>query len=108
MNPDSSSFDTLAIRSGHRRSPELEHSEPIFATSSFIFENAAQAAARFAAEAGARWLALAVTEANVPANRLYDGLGMTVAGRDARSRENIPKTAMRFLAMGEKAVAAVL
>ncbi len=50
MNPDTSSFDTLAIRSGHRRSPELEHSEPIFATSSFIFENAAQAAARFAGD----------------------------------------------------------
>jgi O-succinylhomoserine sulfhydrylase len=40
-------LDTLAIRSGHRRTNELEHSEPIFATSSFVFENAAQAAARF-------------------------------------------------------------
>jgi O-succinylhomoserine sulfhydrylase len=43
-------LDTLAIRSGHRRTNELEHSEPIFATSSFVFENAAQAAARFAGE----------------------------------------------------------
>jgi O-succinylhomoserine sulfhydrylase len=43
-------LDTLAIRSGHRRTHELEHSEPIFATSSFVFENAAQAAARFAGE----------------------------------------------------------
>ncbi|MDJ0777371.1 MAG: O-succinylhomoserine sulfhydrylase [Gammaproteobacteria bacterium] len=43
-------FDTLAIRSGHTRSAELEHSEPIFATSSFVFENAAQAAARFAGD----------------------------------------------------------
>jgi len=40
-------FDTIAIRSGHRRTAELEHSEAIFATSSFVFENAAQAAARF-------------------------------------------------------------
>ena len=40
-------LDTIAIRSGHRRTNELEHSEPIFATSSFVFENAAQAAARF-------------------------------------------------------------
>lgn len=43
-------FDTLAIRSGQQRSSELEHSEPIFATSSFVFENAAQAAARFAGD----------------------------------------------------------
>ena len=43
-------FDTVAIRSGHRRTQELEHSEPIFATSSFVFENAAQAAARFSGD----------------------------------------------------------
>jgi O-succinylhomoserine sulfhydrylase len=43
-------FDTIAIRSGHRRTAELEHSEAIFATSSFVFENAAQAAARFSGE----------------------------------------------------------
>ncbi len=50
MNPDLTGFETLAIRSGHRRSDELEHSEPIYATSSFVFENAAQAAARFAGD----------------------------------------------------------
>ena len=44
-------LDTVAIRSGHRRTNELEHSEPIFATSSFVFENAAQAAARFSGDA---------------------------------------------------------
>ncbi len=43
-------FDTIAIRSGHRRTAELEHSEAIFATSSFVFENAAQAAARFSGD----------------------------------------------------------
>ena len=43
-------IETLAIRSGHQRSPELEHSEPIFTTSSFVFESAAQAAARFAGD----------------------------------------------------------
>jgi len=47
---DSYGFDTLAIRSGQQRSSELEHSEAIFATSSFVFENAAQAAARFAGD----------------------------------------------------------
>lgn len=41
------SLDTLAIRAGHRRTHEGEHSEPIFTTSSYVFESAAQAAARF-------------------------------------------------------------
>ena len=50
MQHDSYGFDTLAIRSGQQRSSELEHSEAIFATSSFVFENAAQAAARFAGD----------------------------------------------------------
>ena len=38
------------MRTGHRRTPEGEHSEPIFATSSFVFQSAAEAAARFAGE----------------------------------------------------------
>ncbi len=40
-------FDTLAIRAGQHRSDECEHGDPIFATSSFIFRNAAEAASRF-------------------------------------------------------------
>ena len=43
-------LDTLAIRSGINRTAEGEHSEPIFATSSYVFENAAEAAARFSGE----------------------------------------------------------
>jgi len=45
---DSPGFSTLAVRTGHRRTAEGEHSEPIFATSSFVFSSAAEAAARFA------------------------------------------------------------
>ncbi|RMG35382.1 MAG: O-succinylhomoserine sulfhydrylase [Gammaproteobacteria bacterium] len=41
---------TRAIRVGHHRTPEMEHSEPIFATSSFVFGSAAEAAARFAGD----------------------------------------------------------
>lgn len=41
------SLDTLAVRAGQQRSPEGEHSEAIFTTSSFVFGSAAQAAARF-------------------------------------------------------------
>lgn len=43
-------FATLAIRTGHHRTAEGEHSEPIFTTSSFVFANAAEAAARFGGE----------------------------------------------------------
>ena len=45
-----SHVDTLAIRTGHKRTPEGEHSEPIFLTSSYVFDNAADAAARFSGD----------------------------------------------------------
>lgn len=41
------SVDTLAVRAGQVRTGELEHSDPIFPTSSFVYGSAAQAAARF-------------------------------------------------------------
>lgn len=41
-------LDTLAIRAGQARSPEGEHSEAMFLTSSYVFASAADAAARFA------------------------------------------------------------
>jgi O-succinylhomoserine sulfhydrylase len=41
-------FETRAVRSGTLRTPFNEHSEAVFLTSSFVFDNAAQAAARFA------------------------------------------------------------
>ena len=40
-------FATRAIRAGQVRTPEGEQSEPIYSTSSYVFESAAQAAARF-------------------------------------------------------------
>ena len=44
---DQIEFDTLALRAGIHRSQFGEHSEAMYLTSSFVFENAAQAAARF-------------------------------------------------------------
>ncbi len=44
---DAPGLETLAIRSGHVRGPEREHSEPIYTTSSYVFESAEQAAALF-------------------------------------------------------------
>ena len=43
--------DTLAVRAGQVRSSEGEHSEALFLTSSYVFESAADAAARFAGTA---------------------------------------------------------
>ncbi len=43
-------FETLAVRSGIHRSQFMEHSEALYLTSSFVFESAAQAAARFKGE----------------------------------------------------------
>ncbi|MDD2759712.1 MAG: O-succinylhomoserine sulfhydrylase [Methylomonas sp.] len=40
-------LETQAIRAGHRRTHEDEHSIPIFATSSYVFDSAEQASLRF-------------------------------------------------------------
>lgn len=41
---------TLAIRAGHVRTSEQEHSEPIFTTSSFVYGSAAEAERKFSGE----------------------------------------------------------
>jgi len=53
MIPEDMHPDTLAVRAGTRRTSFQEHSEAMFLTSSFVFDSAAEAAARFSgAEAG--------------------------------------------------------
>ncbi|WP_133512712.1 O-succinylhomoserine sulfhydrylase [Candidatus Thiosymbion oneisti] len=47
---DAFELTTLAIRTGHHRTPEGEHGEPIFTTSSYVFTNAREAAARFSGD----------------------------------------------------------
>ncbi len=44
---DNFSLETQAIRAGHNRTHEDEHSMPIFATSSYVFKSAEEAALRF-------------------------------------------------------------
>lgn len=48
--PDDLSVETLSIRAGQLPTDEQSHSEPMFLTSSFVYESAAQAAARFSGE----------------------------------------------------------
>ena len=50
VNTDCFHPDTLAVRAGQCRGPEREHSDPIYTTSSFVFDSAAQAAALFGEE----------------------------------------------------------
>ena len=50
MSLEQPDFDTRAVRAGTLRSEFNEHSEALFLTSSFVFDSAAQAAARFAGE----------------------------------------------------------
>ena len=50
LDDPSLSFETLAVRAGQRRTHEAEHAEPIFPTSSYVFESAAAAKARFTGE----------------------------------------------------------
>ena len=45
-------FASLAVRAGQVRTHEGEHAEPLFLTSSFVFANAAEAAARFSSGEG--------------------------------------------------------
>jgi O-succinylhomoserine sulfhydrylase len=44
-------IETQSVRAGQRRTAEGEHSDPIFATSSYVFGSAAEAADRFAGRA---------------------------------------------------------
>ena len=50
LDPNELDVETLAIRTAQLRTDEMAHSDPIFLTSSFVYENAAQAAARFGGE----------------------------------------------------------
>jgi O-succinylhomoserine sulfhydrylase len=49
-NDNELSIDTLAIRTGQLRTEEMAHSEALFLTSSFVYKDAAQAAARFSGD----------------------------------------------------------
>ncbi len=50
IDPHRYGVNTLAVRAGRQPTAEGEHSEPLFLTSSYVFKDAAQAAARFAEE----------------------------------------------------------
>ena len=99
-------FDTLAVRAGQERSQFNEHSEALYLTSSFVFDNAAQAAARFSgAEAGnvyARFTNPTVTtlQERLAALEGAEGYIATASGMAA-----ILSTVMALMKSGEHIVA---
>ena len=50
IDPRKYGLQTCAVRDGQIRSAEAEHCEPIFASSSYVFQSAAEAAARFSGD----------------------------------------------------------
>ncbi|WIM07033.1 MAG: O-succinylhomoserine sulfhydrylase [Candidatus Nitricoxidivorans perseverans] len=98
---------TLAVRAGQRRSQFGEHSEALYLTSSYVFESAAQAAARFSgAEAGmvyARFSnpTVAMMQERLAALEGAEGCIATASGMSA-----ILSSAMALLSAGDHVVAA--
>ena len=99
-------LDTLAVRAGQERSQFGEHAEALYLTSSFVFKDAAQAAARFAGtEEGmvyARFSnpTVAVMQERLAALEGAEGCIATASGMSA-----ILSTVMALLKSGDHIVA---
>lgn len=102
----SAEFDTLAVRAGQRRSQEGEHAEALFLTSSFVFESAAQAAARFGGtEPGNIYSRFTNPTVQMFEQRLAALEGGERAVATASGMAAIWSTMMAFLATGDHVVA---
>lgn len=105
--PYTPSIETLAIRAGHQRTPEGEHSEPIFTTSSFVFDNAAQAAARFSGEqAGNIYSRFTNPTVDIFQRRLAAMEGGDACVATASGMAAITATCMSLLSQGDHIIAA--
>jgi len=104
-NPDWS-FDTLAVRAGQERSQFNEHSEALFLTSSFVFDNAAQAAARFSgAEPGNVYARFTNPTVTTLQDRLAALEGAEACVATATGMAAILSTIMALMKAGEHIVA---
>ncbi len=104
-NPDWS-FDTLAVRAGQERSQFNEHSEALYLTSSFVFDNAAQAAARFSgAEPGNVYARFTNPTVTTLQERLAALEGAEVCVATATGMAAILSTIMALMKSGEHIVA---
>jgi O-succinylhomoserine sulfhydrylase len=100
------SFDTLAVRAGQERSQFNEHSEALYLTSSFVFENAAQAAARFSgAEPGNVYARFTNPTVTAMQERLAALEGAEACIATATGMAAILSTVMALMKAGEHIVA---
>ena len=99
-------FDTLAVRAGQVRSQFNEHAEALYLTSSFVFENAAQAAARFSGEEeGNVYARFTNPTVTMFQERLAALEGAEACVATASGMSAILSTAMAFLKAGDHVVA---
>ena len=99
------SFDTLAVRAGVARTNEGEHSEALFLTSSFVFDSAAHAAARFGGtEAGNIYSRFTNPTVRTFEQRLAALEGGERAVATSSGMAAILATALAFLAAGDHVV----
>lgn len=100
-------LDTLAVRAGQERSQFGEHAEALYLTSSFVFESAAQAAARFSgAEAGNVYSRFTNPTVTMMQQRLAALEGAAACVATASGMAAILATVMALLKSGDHIVAA--
>ncbi len=100
------SFETLAVRAGQERSQFGEHSEALYLTSSFVFANAAQAAARFSgAEPGNVYARFTNPTVTTMQERLAALEGAEACVATATGMAAILSTVMALMKAGEHIVA---
>lgn len=105
-NDDQWGLDTLAIRAGHERTFEQEHAEPIFPTSSFVYESAAEAARKFGGkEAGNIYSRFTNPTVHVFERRLAALEGGERCVATSSGMAAILSTALALLSQGDEIVA---
>jgi O-succinylhomoserine sulfhydrylase len=102
---DKHKLSTLGVRAGIARSQFNEHSEALFLTSSFVFENAAQAAARFTGgEGGFVYSRFTNPTVSMFQDRLAALEGAESCVATASGMSAILATSMAFLKAGDHVV----
>jgi O-succinylhomoserine sulfhydrylase len=106
MQENDWSLETLAVRAGQTRSQFNEHSEALYLTSSFVFDSAAQAAARFSgAEEGMVYARFTNPTVNMMQERLAALEGAEACVATASGMAAILSTVMALMKAGEHIVA---
>jgi len=107
MSDPDYAIETLAVRAGQERSQFGEHAEALYLTSSYVFRNAAQAAARFSGEEeGNIYSRFTNPTVTMLERRLAALEGAKACVATASGMSAILATAMAFLQAGDHVLAA--